>query len=116
MSQNYRRLVRNLRRTAHDKVAQERARDADAAVEQFCQRYPVEPAAPPAVWYDEPPFAKDGKSHPCWVVGEEYPCATHWSRYARPPMWVYANTEDDHLVPLNGRPVSPIHKPPEPTT
>jgi hypothetical protein len=94
---------------------------ADAAVAQFRQRYPVEPEppepnAPEPTWHDVPPFARDGKKHPCWVTGEEYPCVTHWSRYARPPMWVYANTEDDHLVPLNGCRVSPIHKPQEPTT
>ena len=94
---------------------------ADDAVAQFRKRYPAEPeppdpTAPEPTWYDEPPFARDGKKHPCWVTGEEYPCVTHWSRYERPPMWVYANTEDDHLVPLNGRRVSPIVKPQEPTT
>ena len=89
---------------------------ADAAVAQFRQRYPAAPAAPEAVWHDDPPFAKDGESHPCWVAGEEYPCATHWSHYALSPRWVYSTTEDDKLLPLNGRRVCPIIKPQEPIT
>ena len=88
---------------------------ADDLLRRYRARYGLpQHSTPPAVWYDEPPFARDGKKHPCWVTGEEYPCVTHWSRYERPPMWVYANTEDDHLVPLNGRRVSPIVKPQEP--
>ena len=93
-----------------------RAAEADAAVAAFRKRYPAEPSTPPAVWYDEPPFAKDGESHPCWVAGEEYPCATHWSHYALSPRWVYSTTEDDKLLPLNGRRVCPIIKPQEPIT
>jgi hypothetical protein len=106
-------LWRESYRASHCFLAQERARDADAAVAQFRQRYPAEPAAPPAVWYDEPPFAKDGRSHPCWVTGEEYPCATHWSHFALPAAWVYSTTENEKLVPINGRRVSPIVKPQE---
>jgi hypothetical protein len=93
---------------------------ADAAVAEFRKRYPAEPeppepTAPEPTWYDVPPFAKDGKSHACWVVGEEYPCATLWSHFALPAQWVYSTTENEKLVPINGRRVSPIIKPQEPT-
>ena len=87
---------------------------ADAAVAAFRKRYPAEPAALPAVWYDEPPFPKDGQSYPCWVAGEDDACAVHWSEYAMSPLWVYLMTGEARPVPLNGRRVSPITKPQEP--
>ena len=90
----------------------DRAAEADAAVAEFRKRYPAEPTAPPAVWYDEPPFAKDGKSYPCWVAGEPFPRAVYWSRLE----WRVYVAGDSHVHSLRGRRVSPIAKPPEPTT
>ena len=88
-----------------------RAAEADAAVAEFRQRYPVEPAAPPAVWYDEPPFAKDGKSYPCWVDGD----AVHADVYWDGSQWWAWIVGSAFQHPLNGRRVCPITKPPEPT-
>lgn len=90
---------------------------ADVAVAEFRKRYPVEPTAPPAVWYDEPPFAKDGKSYPCWVDGWGL---NHTTAVAE----VYWYDDDWHMqivgcprqYLLAGRRVCPIVKPPEPTT
>lgn len=91
--------------------AANRAAEADAAVAAFRKRYLAEPAAPPAVWYDEPPFAKDGASYPCWVDGEKHPVLV--AMYSR---WEYrANDDDGCWLPLNGRRVCPIVKPQEPT-
>ena len=84
---------------------------SDAAVAEFRKRYPAEPTAPPAVWYDEPPFPRDGASYPCWVDGEEHPVLV--AMYSR---WEYrANDDDGCWLPLNGRRVCPIVKPQEPT-
>ena len=88
---------------------------ADAAVAEFRKRYPVEPAALKAAWYDEPPFAKDGESYPCWICGEDDASAVHWSHYDLSPRWMYLHTEDDTFLPLAGRRVCPIVKPQEPT-
>ena len=89
---------------------------ADAAVAEFRKRYPVEPTALKAAWYDEPPFAKDGESYPCWICGEDDASAVHWSHYDLSPRWMYLHTEDDSFLPLAGRRVCPIVKPQEPTT
>ena len=84
---------------------------ADAAVAAFRKRYPVEPAAPEAVWYDEPPFAKEGAARPCWIAGEPFPCAVYWAGLE----WRAYTTGDSYVQRLNGRRVSPIVKPQEPT-
>ena len=94
-----------------------RAAEADCAVEQFRLRYPPQPAAPEPVWYDEPPFPKDGKSYPCWVDGwglnrTTVVAAVYWYDDAwRMQIVGYRN---EYL--LAGHRVSPIHKPQEPTT
>ena len=93
-----------------------REAEADAAVAAFRKRYPPQPAASPAVWYDEPPFPKDGESYPCWISGEDDACAVHWSGYAMSPKWVYYTTGNHRLLPLHNRRVSPVAKPQEPTT
>lgn len=89
-----------------------RATEADAAVAEFRKRYPPQPQAPEAVWYDEPPFKKDGTSYPCWIAGHSSPYFVYWAgrnwRACAP-----GNRNPDHL---NGRRVCPITKPPEPTT
>ena len=87
------------------------AAEADFAVAEFRKRYPVEPAAPPAVWYDEPPFAKDGKSYPCWVDGDAVHADVHWDGSE---WWVWI-VGSAFRQPLNGRRVSPIVKPSEPS-
>ena len=92
-----------------------RAAEADAAVAAFRKRYPVEPAAPAPVWYDEPPFEKDGESYPCWVADwglhrTTVVAAVYWYDDAwRMQIVGYRN---EHL--LAGRRVCPIAKPPEP--
>ena len=85
--------------------------EADAAVEAFRLRYPAEPTAPPAVWYDEPPFEKDGKSYPCWVDGD----AVHADVYWDGSQWWAWIVGSAFQHPLAGRRVSPIVKPSEPT-
>ena len=92
---------------------------ADAAVAQFRQRYPAEPeppepAVPPAVWYDEPPFPKDGTTHPCWIAGSErlYPAFVYWGARG----WRVSFLRDQNAIDLDARRVCPIHKPQEPTT
>ena len=90
---------------------------ADAAVAEFRKRYPAEPAAPEPTepglaWYDEPPFAKDGPTRPCWIAGEPFPCAVYWAALE----WRAYTTGDSYVQRLNGRRVYPITKPPEPTT
>lgn len=80
-------------------------------VEQFRKRYPAEPTAPAPAWYDEPPFEKDGPTRPCWVAGQPFPCAVYWSGHE----WLAYVAGDSHVQRLNGRRVSPIAKPPEPT-
>ena len=85
---------------------------ADAAVAEFRKRYPSQPSAPEAVWYDEPPFPKDGTSYPCWIEGHKSPSFVYWAgRNWR--AWSPGDRNPDHL---NGRRVSPIIKPQEPTT
>ncbi len=91
--------------------AANRAADADAAVAEFRKRYPAEPAAPPAVWYDEPPFERDGVVHRCWVEGCSDPQSVFWSTGRREWMHFACNTAIHRLA---GRRVSPIAKPPEP--
>lgn len=83
---------------------------ADAAVAEFRKRYPPQPAAPPAVWYDEPPFAKNGRSNPCWVDG----CAVHGDVYWLETEWRVWIVGSAYDQPLAGRRVCPIVKPPEP--
>jgi hypothetical protein len=83
---------------------------ADAAVAQFRQRYPAEPAAPEAVWYDEPPrpgeYHVEGSPCVCWVDGDVV-----WR-----PDWDHDGERACiREVPRNGRRVSPIIKPQEPT-
>ena len=109
-----------------DEVARSRKRCASAATAMdfadvllaaYRARYGLpQPVAPAPVWYDEPPFPKDGESYPCWISGEDDACAVHWSGYAMSPEWVYYTTEDHSLLPLHNRRVSPITKPQEPTT
>jgi len=84
---------------------------ADAAVAQFRKRYPVEPAAPETVWYDEPPFEKIDKTNYCWVQDIDSPQAVYWSNLQGE--WRFFEGLSD-TRPLNGRRVCPIAKPPEP--
>ena len=86
---------------------------ADAAVAQFRMRYPAEPAAPAPVWYDEPPFKKDGGIYYCWVEGSTVPQSIYWSGGSG--AWLHF-CDRTPVHPLNGRRVSPIAKPQEPTT
>lgn len=81
-------------------------------VEQFRKRYLVAPTAPEAVWYDEPPFEEDGTHHPCWVLGEDRPGMVYWGS----SQWLVVRVGSLCPEQLNGRRVSPITKPPEPTT
>ena len=86
------------------------AAKADAAVAEFRKRYPPQPAAPEAVWYDEPPFPKNGKLHPCWVDG----CAEHGDVYwleTEWRVWIVGSAYDQRLA---GRRVCPIITPQEP--
>ncbi len=85
---------------------------ADAAVAEFCKRYPAEPTAPPAVWHDEPLFEKIDKTNYCWVQDIDSPQAVYWSNLQGE--WRFFEGLSD-TRPLNGRRVSPIHKPPEPS-
>ena len=87
---------------------------ADAAVAEFRKRYPAEPTAPEAVWYDEPPFEKDGNYHPCWIQRATGVRIIYWSVLANE--WECYDTIQGGLTPLAGRRVCPIHKPQEPTT
>lgn len=84
---------------------------ADAAVAQFRQRYPAEPAAPESVWYDEPPrpgeYYVEGWPCVCWVDGDVV-WRPDWDRDGERPCI--------REVPRNGRRVCPIIKPQEPTT
>ena len=84
---------------------------ADEAVAQFRKRYPVEPAAPEAVWYDEPPFPKDGTDHHCWIAGRIFPASVFWNV----DEWQVGFAGEYHARSLRGRRVCPITKPPEPT-
>ena len=89
-----------------------RAADADAAVAEFRKRYPPQSEAPPAVWYDEPPFPKDGNSYPCWVDDDAVHGDVHWDGSE---WWVWiVGSAFRHA--LAGRRVCPIAKPQEPTT
>ena len=82
---------------------------ADAAVAQFRKRYPAEPSTPPAVWYDEPPFPRDGKSYPCWVEGSTSTADVYWDD----SQWWAPIVGSTYQHPLAGRRVSPIVKPQE---
>ena len=83
---------------------------ADEAVEQFRKRYPPQTVAPEAVWYNEPPFPKDGTTRPCWIAGHSSPSLVYWAgRNWR--AWSPGDRNPDHL---NGRRVCPITRPPEP--
>ena len=106
-------LWREAYRDSHCFLAQERARDADAAVEQFRLRYPAEPTAPAAVWYDEPPFEKEGVVHRCWVEGFAASQELYW--FDLNGEWRFFERVSD-ARPLAGRRVCPITKPQEPTT
>ena len=90
-----------------------RAAEADAAVAAFRKRYPVEPAAPPAAWYDEPPFEKIDKTNYCWVEDIDSPQGIFWSNMQGE--WRFFEGLSVSR-PLNGCRVSPIVKPSEPTT
>jgi hypothetical protein len=85
---------------------------ADAAVEAFRKRYPPQPTAPKAAWYDEPPFERDGVVHRCWVEGCSDPQSVFWSIGRREWKHFACNTAIHRLA---GRRVSPIVKPQEPT-
>ena len=89
-----------------------RAAEADAAVAEFRKRYPVEPTAPAPVWYDEPPFEKDGTHHPCWIAGKIFPVSVFWNV----DEWQVVGVGEYHARSLRGRRVCPIVKPQEPTT
>jgi hypothetical protein len=84
---------------------------ADDAVAQFRKRYPAEPAAPKAAWYDEPPFEKIDKTNHCWVQDIDSPQAVYWSNLQGE--WRFFEGLSVSR-PLNGRRVSPIRKPQEP--
>lgn len=94
--------------------ATSRAIDADGVVEQFRKRFPPKPAAPEAVWYDQPPFSRDYALQPCWIAGDGrvFAGAVYWdtNEWRVYPMGV------GQPYSLNGRRVSPVVKPPEPTT
>lgn len=90
-----------------------RAAEADAAVEAFRLRYPPQPSAPEAVWYDEPPHPGEyhvvGLPRACWV-DEDVVYLPEWDRvYERPRIRV-------DVMSRAGRRVCPIIKPQEPTT
>ena len=89
-----------------------RAAEADCAVEQFRKRYPPQSEAPAAVWYDEPPFEKDGEVHYCWVVGCSDPQSVFWSTGRHE--WNHFFACNTAIHRLAGRRVCPIVKPPEP--
>ena len=102
-------LSEYVRSTMRD--AANRAAEADAAVAEFRKRYPVEPTAPPAVWYDEPPFPGEyhvvGLPRTCWV-DQDVVYFPEWDRDGFPPRI--------REISRAGRRVSPIVKPQEPTT
>ena len=83
---------------------------ADAAVKRLRQRYPAEPSTPEAVWYDEPPFPRDGKSYPCWLDGDAVHADVCWYD-GEWRVWIVGSAFHQ---PLAGRRVSPIVKPQEP--
>ena len=87
--------------------------EADAAVAAFRKRYPPQPSAPEAVWYDEPPFEKIDKTHYCWVEDIDSPQGIFWSNMQGE--WRFFEGLSVSR-PLNGCRVSPIIKPQEPTT
>ena len=89
----------------------DRAAEADAAVAEFRKRYPVESAAPDAVWYDEPPFTKDGAMSPVWLSDYPFPILVAYLGDG----WAYeVPGRSNRWHPLAGRRVSPITKPQEP--
>ena len=84
--------------------------EADAAVEAFRKRYPPQPSAPEAVWYDTPPrpgeYFVEGFPCVCWV-DEDVVWYPAWDSAGEHPRI--------RELPRNGRRVCPIAKPPEPT-
>ena len=88
-----------------------RAAEADCAVEQFRLRYPPQPSAPEAVWYDEPPRPGEyhvvGLPRVCWV-DEDVVYLPEWDRDGERPRI--------REMSRAGRRVSPVAKPQEPTT
>ena len=83
---------------------------ADVAAEAFRRRYPPQPVAPEAVWYDEPPrpgeYFVEGLPSVCWVEEDTVWCPS-WDR-----------SFDSAVIremPRDGRRVCPIVKPPDPT-
>ena len=70
------------------------------------------PAAPDAVWYDEPPLPKDGTMLACWIEGHKSPGVVVWNG----DEWRMYVAGNRYWDPLAGRRVCPIAKPPEPKT
>ena len=88
-----------------------READADAAVEAFRKWFPPQPqAAPAAVWYDTPPhpgeYYVEGLPRVCWV-DEDVVWYPAWDSAGERP-----RTRE---LSRNGRRVSPVTKPQEPT-
>ena len=91
---------------------------ADDLLHRYRARYGLpQPAAPPAVWYYEPPFAKDGKSYRCWVAGWGLNRTTVVAElYWYDDDWRMQIVGSRGQYLLAGRRVCPIAKPQEPTT
>ena len=85
---------------------------ADDLLHRYRARYgQSQPTAPPAVWYDNPPHPGEyhvvGLPRACWV-DEDVVYFPEWDReHERPRIREMSRA---------GRRVSPITKPPEPTT
>ena len=86
--------------------------EADAAIAEFRKRYPPQPVAPAAVWYDDPPFPKDGATRACWIAGggHPFPAAVYWSDHE----WRAYVAGTPHVQRIIGRRVCPITKPQDP--
>ena len=89
---------------------------ADDLLHRYRARYgQSQPTAPAPVWYDEPPFPKNGKSHPCWVDGWGLNRTTVVAElYWYDDDWRMQIVGSQSQYLLAGRRVSPITKPPEP--
>ena len=88
---------------------------ADDLLHRYRARYgQSQPTEPAPVWYDEPPFEKDGTTRPCWIAGggNLCPADVYWSGHEW-RVYVAGNSWPQQLA---GRRVCPIVKPPEPTT